>query len=142
MKHKMMCNYCGKILDTEVEIKDGEDFKYQCSKCGIFILGSAGAKECYSCGGEMIELGKISDTETIGIICQECQKRIDKQMEEHKQIVKDGGIYFRCLKCKTRGVIKPNNKICQETRERLEVDISEPCGIEIDSCFNCEGDKK
>jgi len=138
MKHTMMCNYCGKILERTIEIKDGENIKHQCPKCGIFIVAETGRKECYKCGTELTEIGKIDDLEKIGTICQNCQERVAKQIKEHSEIVKEGGIYFRCLKCKTNGVIRPHNKLCQEVREKLGAPIPEACGIEIESCYNCE----
>ena len=41
-----------------------------------------------------------------GEICDKC-KRTNKQI--NKEVINNGGVYFECLKCKSKGAIKRND---------------------------------
>lgn len=66
--------------------------------------------------------------------CDECKAEI----EEHKQIVKDGGVYFKCAECGRDGVIK-DSPFARRVRE-ISVDVGrsknvhKPCGIQFVKC--------
>lgn len=65
-----------------------------------------------------------------GDICDDCCS----ELAEWDQIIKNGGIYWRCKSCEKQGVIKPSAPICKAVREEAGIEKPDPIGIEFDTC--------
>lgn len=74
---------------------------------------------------EVKEGEKVPDSEP----CENCKAEID----EHSKIVSEGGVYFRCAKCKCTGVIKPN-EFTEAIRKHSNIKTPNPCGVEFEKC--------
>jgi len=81
--------------------------------------------------GTYLTCQKISDNEPIPYgICQECQD----ELASFKQIVTDGGVYFKCKSCNANGVIKAGSVLAIKVRELSKIATPDPVGIEFESC--------
>ena len=99
----------------------------KCVRCGadtqqIALLGSQVPKP------EQIIDGRYIIT---GDICDECKEEIDKFAE----MVKCGGIYWKCKDCHVSGVIKPGPD-ADNIRKEVGIEAPEACGV-ILSKINC-----
>lgn len=63
---------------------------------------------------------------------QPCEKCL-AEISEHKKIVSDGGVYWRCIQCNLHGVIKAG-EFARAVRETHKLTNNEPCGVEFQSC--------
>jgi len=60
----------------------------------------------------------------------------DKCMEEinhHADIVKNGGVYFKCLECGCDGVIK-KSPFTDRVRAHTGIDVPNPVGVSFENC--------
>ncbi len=131
--HLCTCPRCGKDNNELVLIGTRETI-LKCN-CGQTIYGHRHSEPCPKCGEKFnfTEVGKIEERDKIPTsLCDDCEK----ELAAEKEIVAEGGIYFRC-KCGARGVIKANAPICAKVRAKLDVPKG-PCGIDFDTCPNCE----
>lgn len=62
--------------------------------------------------------------------CKDCAE----EMRVHAEVVKKGGVYFRCEACATTGVIKAESKLAVETRKQNNIEAPDPCGIAFENC--------
>jgi len=129
-----------------------------CPRCGgegqeIALVGRAIEYECHNCKGRIVgihprtcphcessqgftSLGEFdgSGERLPGEICDSCQKEI----EQLKKIVEEGGIYWKCANCKNRGVIR-KNEFTEMVREHSGIEPPDPVGIEFtkEECPEC-----
>lgn len=129
----------------------GKANKIKCS-CGAVTygrrVGSNGRLEkCSNCdadlrNAEVLEFDiKVPNYMTVGI-CDKCKK----MLEEHDSVVvNEGGIYWKCSKCGSSGVIKPSG-MTKMVREKMKLDkpemigdkkIFQKCGIDFEGTENC-----
>jgi len=133
--HMTICSRCGGDGE-EILLLGTSDTKFYCSGCSQNVIAPARTNKCPNCRRyDTLDLiGTIDDWEKITTgICSKCEK----ELKEHKKVVSEGGIYFRC-KCGAEGVIKPSNKICKDVRDKMNIQAPKPCGVELPSCPACE----
>ena len=61
-------------------------------------------------------------------LCKDCE---DEQ-ELHREIVSNGGIYFKCEKCPVTGVLKASSELAIAVRKQTPAPA--PIGIEFEEC--------
>lgn len=69
---------------------------------------------------------KVPDTG----FCESCRK----ELEEWAELVKEGGVYFRCGECKANGVIHPHTEVSETIRKHMGIEPPKPCGVEFQRC--------
>jgi len=79
----------------------------------------------------------ITDPNERIISSQPCRKCIE-HINEMEQIVKEGGVYFKCKECQQDGVIK-KNKFTNRVREHTGIEAPDPCGVEFNYCVEHGG---
>jgi hypothetical protein len=128
-----ICPMCGK--ETGNIILLGRCNKYICQDCRKFIYSSALPK-CCPCGSSRVKLKEVDVKAPMripGRICEDCKKTL----EEQGAMVRQGGVYFKCRKCGTTGVIRPGHIISLLTRHKMGICAPKPCGIELEDCPKC-----
>lgn len=68
-----------------------------------------------------------------GDLCPACTA---EELVFHEEI-RAGGIHFKCRGCGTSGVVKRDNPVAKEVRDKLNLHDGQPCGVEVDSCPKC-----
>jgi len=58
-----------------------------------------------------------------GGLCDACKEQI--------QIVKDGGVFFKCKDCGANGAIKKDAPLAKAVRKQMGIEAPEPCGVEF-----------
>lgn len=107
-----------------------------CPHCGINAIGFSPNQRCPSCKEKLAggKHRKLEDHEKLpGGLCQKCED-LEKAANEE---VKKGGVYVKC-KCGMQGAIKADHALAKHTRDRLNLHSGEPCGVEIETCPQCE----
>lgn len=66
--------------------------------------------------------------------CKKCKEEIQKEQTVLAEAVAEGGVYFRCLQCKCRGVFTKESNIAVEVRKVSGKEAPEPIGIEFNNC--------
>ena len=149
-----ICPICGGDGD-EIALLGNANCKYVCNKCGATVYGTMSRRSAYEtlgsknnrckCGEyNSLEKQELLPTEKIiGGPCKKCREL----QEKIDQMIKEGGVYFKCKKCHSRGAIKANNPICQEVRRKsleqgLIKNINDPVGLAVEECENCKGEQK
>jgi len=64
---------------------------------------------------------------------QPCKACMD-EMEEHAAVVKEGGVYFKCLECSRTGVLKANSQLSIDIRSHAGIHAPDPIGFEHEGC--------
>lgn len=136
-----VCMRCGK--DVGLVLLGKNEKIYRCNKCHIVHIGKPnnsthfkGGYDCVrdGCTGTLIYERDCADHEKIACeICNDCAK----EQEEHAEVVKNGGIYFKC-KCGATGVIKPSCELASLVREKTGIAAPDPVGIELEQCPGCQ----
>lgn len=134
--HLGMCPRCGK--DSGEILLFGKANKiYKYDDCNVMHIGYPTRGVCPKCKSKVIYQRELEDHERVAAgLCDECRKEV----EEHKRIVEDGGVYFRCLACRKEGVIRKCGVI-EDMRVQLKLGPTDPCGVEFtheDPCPNCK----
>jgi hypothetical protein len=107
---------------------------WACPICNQKMLCDEEPKmDCPTCGGKTYRPDhELEKGEKIpGSLCSECQKKLDHQEE----LVKAGGVYFRCTNCHQHGIVTDED-VCKEVRKEVQVPEG-PIGIEIAMCPLC-----
>ena len=136
--HIVVCYRCGG--DTgELVLLGIHDSKDKCTGCGKLYIGTR--KQAVACcegsGGE--SLGHIQQWEKLpGGPCDDC----NAEMEEHAEVVKAGGVYWRCEDCGRTGAIRHTSPFAQLVRDELGVKPPDPCiaGFSKNACPACGPD--
>ena len=132
-----VCPNCGKE-NGEILLL-GRCNEYRCQACGQIIYGK-GRQQCPRCKSLSIDLVK-NDVEAPRCIptryCDACKK----MFKEHKALVRQGGIYWRCTKCGSGGVVRPGTVGALVVRHKLGIVAPKPCGVEFteEQCPVCSG---
>lgn len=63
--------------------------------------------------------------------CNKCQK----ELETFDNIVKEGGVYFKCTEWGSTGVIKADTEFAKAVRKTSKVEAPDPIGIEFTKCI-------
>lgn len=129
-----ICIACG--ADVGVILLGSNELVYTCDKCGRNHLGGK-PKRC-PCGELHLftKKRKVGDYEKIPLgLCKSCEE----ELEKHKSMVKEGGVYWRCTKCRNAGVILNNHELAKIVRDKLKIEPPAPCGVEFDGdCPACK----
>lgn len=127
------CTRCGGDAGEIVLLGDRE-YKIKCSNCDCWNFGAKFSDTCGKCkqtlrGGSR---ERIEDDEKLpsSNLCDECVKEIQK----YKNIVTEGGVYFRCKQCGSEGVIKGESEYAKHAREYAKIFPPDPMGIEMENC--------
>ncbi len=121
-----------------------------CPRCGregreILLVGKAIDYECESCHGHVIgirpsscphcekSVGFISHGEFDGLeqrlsgeLCESCEKEVT----EFDEILKEGGIFWKCSDCKKEGMLR-KCELTESVRKEMGIEAPNPCGIEF-----------
>lgn len=137
--------YCPRCKgeSPELILVGANDGVFACPECKINNIGRPDNGKCGGCG---YQSNSWSRTRTLkegerlpGGLCEACKK----EEVDHKAVVADGGVYFKCTDCGCRGVIKKNG-FADRVRERLKTPAPKPCGVEFSKDQGCPkcGEKK
>lgn len=123
------CRQCGK--DVGLVLLGVQDFCTTCPRCDVKLIGGGKCPHCNEYGTDRKPIG---EHEKIPIeICNDCKKK----NEECDEVVKSGGIYWRCVDCGSAGALKACSELAQAVREKLNILAPDPCGIEFSKECNC-----
>ena len=132
-----VCVQCGE--GTGVVLLGANNKKRTCNHCNTVNYGASSNQKCGKCK-ELLhnaEVATIDEHEKLpNGLCDSCTET-NKDCEE---LVKNGGIFFRCLKCKTEGAVKGDTDLAINVRKKLELPAPELCGIELPDCPQCRED--
>jgi len=121
------CQNCGK--DIGVVLLGIHEKIYKCNRCDMNHIGGM-PKSC-QCGEkhDFRYVRNIGEHEKISMgICDDCKKKEN----DAKEMVKNGGIYFKCKICGSEGAIRPNHPLAVEVRNKLNIQKPNPCGVRLD----------
>jgi len=131
--HLCVCPRCGEE-NNSLALLGNKEYKYECDSCETNYLSSTheGAR-CPNCKAyNRSSIGMIQENEKVaGDLCDKCKE----EMETIDKEIKAGGIFFRCLNCKSEGVLSAEADISKEVRK--EHPAPDPIGIEVEECPNC-----
>ncbi len=131
-----LCPRCKK--NTTGVILPGAASLFECSQ-GHKIVGRREGK-CTLCGDpsenwRLLERGiEASKHPIVGTeLCDGCKA----ELAEYEEIVRSGGVYWRCKDCGSSGVIKPNSTFCQMVRNQAGIQAPDPIGVEFSKEHDC-----
>ena len=130
--HLTVCQRCGEGVGLALM---GAYNTVGVCECGVTMYGATGSAKCPSCGqvGNYHDKRRIEEYEKLpGGLCDKCREE-DK---EHAAVVAAGGVYFRCMDCGHRGVVKGTAPLAKFARRKLKIKKPAPCGIEFNKT-NC-----
>ena len=125
------CTNCGG--DAEELMLIGNQTKvYRCNSCDTIHYGSVYKKECQNCGNEnwsfdhdLVDNEKLPASEP----CEKC-KNVDEE-------VKNGGVYWKCRDCGSKGAVKADAQLSIDVREKMGISAPDPCGVEFNKDEGC-----
>lgn len=131
------CTRCGEYTQTLVLIGNS-DHLFECNSCHQKALGKPGQFKCPGCGveGSLSYIRRLDEHEKIPMgLCEKCEAS-DKEQED---VVKEGGIYWKCADCNSSGAIRASAPLAKAVREQLGVEAPKPAGCEFtkDDCPVC-----
>lgn len=138
-----VCRNCGK--DVGIALLGARDGVYTCTQCDAKSVGGRPGKDrpghlgacvCPSCGARdsYVKERTLEDHEKLPIdLCDDCIKA----EEACQQVVKEGGIFWRCVDCKSTGAIKGDAELAKQVRKEMGIPAPKPCGIEFSREHNC-----
>ena len=106
----------------------------KCSECGTTVYGGISLRSPCRCGRRSsVTIGHIGKHDKLPASqpCAKCRAEIDN----HKAVVAEGGIYWKCKECTREGVILARSKYAKAVRKQLKVKKPDPCGIEFEKCI-------
>lgn len=131
------CSRCGKDVNELILIGNHDDLR-KCASCGSGLIGMRRNDPCGKCGdtGPHELIRKIDEGERLPAsqLCDDCKK----EMVEHAEIVRQGGVYWKCEECNRSGVIRPgefsNSVRSAHARHHGVPTWDKPCGIGFRKC--------
>lgn len=135
--HLTFCSRCGRETNELILIGNRDDLR-KCASCGSGLIGMRRNDPCGKCGntGPHELIRKIDDNERLPAsqLCDDCKK----EMEENSEIVRQGGVYWKCEECNRSGVIRPGSyasSVRAGVARQKGVELwTEPCGIGFNKC--------
>ena len=128
----MVCECCGK--DAGIVLLGIHEKVYKCVDCGQLHIGKP-PLGCQRCKSNVKYDRVLNEYERIpNGLCDDCKNK----KNECDEVVKEGGVYWRCKKCGSTGAIKKENELSKIVREKLGVETPKPCGVELDECPACD----
>jgi hypothetical protein len=121
------CCRCGG--ESQELILAGDARVYQCQTCKQKMIGDR-AESCPKCHVKMAYLEKFTPEFGTKLPSREPCDNCKNEIEEHRRIVADGGIYWKCSACTASGVIKMDG-FTMAVRAQLKIDAPKPCGVEF-----------
>lgn len=127
--------------ESDVLVLVGRAIKYKCRTCGQMHIGMPPKRKCIQCGTchgaagfeNLGEFDGTTDRLPAGEPCDKCKK----EMDEHKRIVEAGGIYWKCSKCESEGVILGASELAGDVRRHMKIDPPAPCGVDFEGKDLC-----
>ena len=116
-KHKYTCPDCNAVHFGRPDTDPSKKNLRCCQKCG-FGFGSNWAKD------EIEEWEKLPASQP----CKKCRDIA----EEVNDVVKEGGVFWRCKSCGSNGAIRAESDFAKLVREKMEILAPEPVGVEFD----------
>lgn len=136
------CPRCGGD-GPDLILLGARDYKDICQLCGAVYIGGADPKMKHrgcvfkrldaqskevKCGGTSFSREPIEEHEKLpGGLCYACEEEI----KQHREIVAAGGIHWRCVDCKSEGVIKAESECAKEVRAHMKIEPPDPVGLEF-----------
>ncbi len=126
--HMTVCPRCGKD-GPEIVLLGAQNYIYTCPSCEARSIGYPNFGKCPKCSSIMTRDRQIEEWERLpGSICDECRQK----QAAAEAVVKDGGVYWRCVDCKSSGALR---KCDYSERVRLAhgkgTRYEGPCGVEL-----------
>lgn len=138
--HLMVCPRCGKD-NGAIALLGVANGIYTCKSCGLRHVGFAGSPKggCQECHGHDFKRTELYDYDKVpGGLCAECEAK----QKECDEVVRAGGIYFKCTGCGSEGAIKADSKTAKAVREKSGIKAPDPVGLECTECPVCHKDKE
>lgn len=124
------CPRCHKKTNDIVLVGDGKVFT--CRQCKQMMLAYHRPSECSSCGSKsLVRTPYDEELPVLGSLCDDCTK----EAAEHAEVVRQGGVYWRCVDCGRHGAIKPSD-FAELVREKCKIATPNPCGVEFTKTGN------
>lgn len=130
------CPRCGGD-GRELILIGANDKVITCPHCGMNAIGFKTAQLCPSCKKRLTggKVRTLEDHEKLpGGLCLKCEEEV-KKVEE---LIKDGAVHVKCKKCGMQGVLRKDHPLAIQARNHFNLHNGEPCGVEVDSCPQCE----
>ena len=129
------CTHCGKD-GRELALIGSGDYLHDCRTCGAKVLGTKQMRKCPSCKevGSLYVDRRLEDNEKLPMgLCEECENK----SKEAEEIVKAGGIYWKCSDCGSSGAIRAESGMAKAVRAHTGVAPPKPTGIEFSKEEHC-----
>lgn len=133
--HLTYCPRCGGI-GPELILLGLHDYTIECNECDTVNIG--GGAKCGQCGarpllGERREIGEHDRLP--GSLCGPCEA----ESKQYDEIVKAGGVYWKCADCKRSGVIKADAEFARAARSEHNIEAPLPLGVLFtkNNCPSC-----
>lgn len=125
--HLAKCVACGSDTN-EILLLGTSDRMYKCGNCDGNIIGGRNKSKCPLCNHTGLKfVRRVDEMERIATgFCDACKKKKD----DAKQMVLEGGVFWRCLKCGSEGALGPNHPLSRKIRQ--DVPAPKPIGVEIE----------
>ncbi len=117
-----VCEWCG--ADVGVILLGAHDHMTHCRPCGITLVGGGRCPKCKAYGTDREPIPEHAKLP--GGLCDACQTC----KADSDAAVAAGGVYWRCVDCKSQGAIKASAPLAGEVRAQLKVPTG-PCGVEF-----------
>ena len=131
----IVCANCG--TSTGIAMMGRRDKVWKCLSCNLHHIGGKPETGKCHCGADNFEdKGSLPDNAQIPCdLCDDCMAKEQACVEE----VEKGGVYWRCLDCKSTGAIKAEAATAKEVRKAHGIPSPAPCGVEVtkDDCPVC-----
>lgn len=136
--HLTACPNCGKE-GNEIVLLGIKNYKVTCNNCGLVGYGGFDGGKCPKCQSHDIsKRQELEDYDRVPLVCEACTK-LQEQCDE---LVKNGGIYWKCSKCHSSGAIAPKAELSIAVRKHMNVPTG-PCGVTLTEkeCPACQSRK-
>ena len=125
------CPRCGGDANEIILIGIHEG-KYTCRKCGMISFGSQTHNRCPRCEQDYL----MTRTSTIGEYEKLPASEPCDKCKEHSEIVKKGGVYWKCSTCGSEGVLKVS-PLSKKVRKLHKIPAPGKCGIDFEGTQLC-----
>ena len=127
--HMACCPRCGRD-NGELVLIGAATGIWMCGGCNHKIYGGSECPNCRS-RAQTYQIGRVGERDKIPTsLCKECEDEV----KLHRQIVAEGGVYFKCKQCSATGVVKAGTALAKMVREDTKIAPPDPVGCEFESC--------